>query len=86
MAATAASEGPRELLLFIAMVSMSLGFMNLLPIPPLDGGKVLIEIIQLMVRRPIPTRVQNGISYLGLAFFLLVFCFALKNDLSTLFF
>ena len=81
MASEAAASGPDELLLFVAAISMSLGFMNLLPIPPLDGGKILIELIQLVVRRPLSVRAQNIVSYVGLAFFLFVFVFVLRNDL-----
>lgn len=80
----AASSGIYELVLVAACVSMSLGFMNLLPIPPLDGGKILIEIIQLAIRRPLPQKVANGISYVGLAFFLFIFAFALRNDIVNL--
>lgn len=83
-ASQAASSGVNDLLLFIAMVSMSLGFMNLLPIPPLDGGKILIEIVQLVIRRQLSVRVQAYISYVGLAFFLFIFVFALKNDVVRL--
>lgn len=81
MASEAASAGPVDLALLVAAVSMSLGFMNLLPIPPLDGGKIVIEVIQLITRRPVSTRVQNAVSYVGLAFFLVIFVMALRNDL-----
>ncbi len=80
MASDAAASGPNELLLFAAAISLSLGFMNLLPIPPLDGGKILIELIQVVLRRPISPRAQNAVSYVGLAFFLFIFCFAMRND------
>ncbi len=84
-ASQAAASGPFDLAIFLAMVSMSLGVMNLLPIPPLDGGKIVIEVIQLVIRRPLSKRVQNAVSYVGLAFFLFLFVFALKNDLVRLF-
>jgi regulator of sigma E protease len=83
-ASQAAASGPVDLMLFVAMVSMSLGFMNLLPIPPLDGGKILVEVIQLVSRRTLSVRVQNWISYAGLAFFLFIFCFALRNDIVSI--
>ena len=60
---------------------MSLGFMNLLPIPPLDGGKILIEIVQLIIRRPLSIRAQTIVSYVGVAFFLFIFVVALRNDI-----
>ncbi len=81
MASEAASAGPIDLALLVAAVSMSLGFMNLLPIPPLDGGKIVIEIIQLIIRRPVSVKAQNVVSYVGLAFFLFIFVFALRNDI-----
>lgn len=81
MASEAASTGPFTLMVFAAAVSMSLGFMNLLPIPPFDGGKILIELIQLAIRRPLSARAQNGLSYVGLAFIVFVFVVVLKNDL-----
>ena len=81
MAAEAAESGLYDLALIVAAISMSLGFMNLLPIPPLDGGKILIEVIQLVIRRPLSARVQAIVSYVGLAFFLFVFVFVLRNDI-----
>ncbi len=81
MASEAASEGINTLLLFVAAVSMSLGFMNLLPIPPLDGGKVLIEVVQAVIRRPLSVRAQRYVSYVGLAFFVVIFVYALRNDI-----
>lgn len=81
MASQAAAMGLVELASLAGAVSMSLGFMNLLPIPPLDGGKILIEIIQLIIRRPLSMKVQNIISWIGLAFFLFIFVFVLRNDI-----
>ena len=81
MASEAAGAGVLDLVLLAASISMSLGFMNLLPIPPLDGGKIVIELIQALIRRPLPLKVQNAISYAGLAFFLFVFVVVMRNDL-----
>jgi len=81
MASEAASAGAFELVLFCAVISMSLGFMNLLPIPPLDGGKILVEIVQVLMRRQLSMRVQTIIGYAGLAFFLFIFIVVLRNDI-----
>ena len=81
MAAEAASTGLYNLMMFAAAISMSLGFMNLLPIPPFDGGKILIEIIQLIIRRPLSMRAQSALSYLGVGFMIFVFVVVLKNDI-----
>ena len=81
MASEAASSGLYDLAILAAAVSMSLGFMNLLPIPPLDGGKILIEVIQLVLRRPLSAKAQTVLSCIGLAFFLFVFVVVLRNDI-----
>ena len=80
MASEAAKSGPVDFLYLMAALSLSLGFMNLLPIPPLDGGKIVIELVQLVSRRRIPERIQVGLSYAGLALTLLLFAFVLRQD------
>ena len=66
MSSQAAAAGPATFLSFAALISFSLGFMNLLPIPPLDGGKLVIEIIQKIVGREFPLKVQTIVSYVGI--------------------
>lgn len=85
MTGEAASEGAYDLAVVVAAISVSIGFMNLLPIPPFDGGKILIEAIQLVIRRPLPPRVVNALNYLGVAFLVFVFLFVLRNDVLRLF-
>lgn len=80
VASQAARSGPSDFVFLMAAVSLSLGLMNLLPIPPLDGGKILIELVQLVSRRRVPARVQNGLSYVGLALFLALFFVVLRQD------
>lgn len=81
MSAQAAAQGPTTFLMLAALISFSLGLMNLLPIPPLDGGKLIIEIIQAVTRREVPLNVQSAISYVGVALFLALFVFVLRNDI-----
>ncbi len=81
MSSQAAAAGLSTYLCFAALISLSLGFMNLLPIPPLDGGKLLIEVIQALLRREIPIKVQNIISYVGVVLFLLLFVYMLRSDI-----
>lgn len=50
---------------FIALLSLSLGIMNILPIPPLDGGKVLVELVERIGGRPLGRRLQIGLSLAG---------------------
>ena len=85
MTSEAASSGTYELALIVGVISMSLGFMNLLPIPPFDGGKIMIEIIQLAIRRPLPQKAIVVLSYVGMAFILFIFVVVLRNDIARLF-
>jgi len=85
MASEAASSGLLDIIALLAAVSMSLGFMNLLPIPPLDGGKILVETIQAVLRRPLSTKAQAAVSYVGVAFFVFVFVVVLRNDIMRFF-
>ena len=72
--ANAAKAGPLQYAWMIALLSLSLGVMNILPIPPLDGGKVLMEVIEKVARRPIRKELSYAISGLGtLLLFSLIF-------------
>lgn len=65
MASDAAKAGPLEYAWLIALLSLSLGAMNILPIPPLDGGKVAVEIVERIAGRPLGRRFSLGISAAG---------------------
>ncbi len=80
MSAQAAAAGPAVFLSFAALISFSLGFMNLLPIPPLDGGRLLIEAIQALTRRTVPLRVQSAISIVGIVLFGALFLYMFRAD------
>lgn len=84
MSAQAASLGASTYLAFAALISLSLGFMNLLPIPPLDGGKFIIEIIQAITRREVPMRVQTALSLAGIILFGFIFVYVLRGDILRL--
>lgn len=81
MSSQAAAAGPATLLSFAAIISFSLGFMNLLPIPPLDGGKLLIEIIQKIRGHELSLKTQNIVSYIGIGLFALLFVYMLRSDI-----
>jgi len=63
--ANAVTEGPLSYAWLIAVLSLSLGVMNILPIPPLDGGKIASEVVEALMRRPIPRRVSLAFSATG---------------------
>ena len=71
-------------LFFLALVSISLGALNLLPIPMLDGGHLLYYVVELIRRKPLSDTVKSAGLYVGLAFVLILMAIALTNDISRL--
>jgi len=65
MAGDAANAGPLSYAALIAMLSLSLGVMNILPLPPLDGGKIALELLERVMGRPLPRSVTIGFSAAG---------------------
>lgn len=78
----AADQGLLSLLSIAIAISVSLGIMNLLPIPPLDGGKIVIELIQKLVRHQLPERANLYLSFAGIAFFMLLFVYLTFQDIG----
>lgn len=75
-----------SLLSFVAMLSASLGIMNLIPIPPLDGGRFIIEVVQKIIRRPISLHLLNGLSMAGMALFIIFFLVMMNQDIQRFIF
>ena len=71
-----------EALEFMAMISVSLGIMNLLPIPPLDGGRFVVEIFQKGTRKTVSQKAMNYMSMAGMALFLGFFLIMLNQDIQ----
>ena len=69
---------------FLALLSISLGVLNLLPIPVLDGGHLLYYSIEAVIRRPVPERIQAWGLQLGLLLISGVMVLAIYNDVSRL--
>jgi len=69
---------------FLALISISLGVLNLLPIPVLDGGHLLYYSIELVKGGPIPERLMEIGQQIGLALLVMLMAFALYNDISRL--
>lgn len=82
MSKTAFEAGFTNVLSFMAMISTSLGIMNLIPIPPLDGGRFIIEIIQKIRGRNVSVRAMNMVTIAGMALFLGFFAIMLNQDIS----
>lgn len=69
---------------FLALLSISLGVLNLLPIPVLDGGHLLYYTIEAVIRRPVPERIQAWGLQLGLLIISGIMMLAIYNDVSRL--
>jgi regulator of sigma E protease len=72
-------------LTFLALISISLGVLNLLPIPPLDGGQLMYYSIELLKGSPASERAMELGQRLGIALLLMLMAFAFFNDLNRLF-
>ena len=85
VAGETATLGPEFYLGFLALLSISLGVMNLLPIPVLDGGHLLFYAIEAVIRRPVPERIQAFGLQLGLLLISGIMVLAIYNDVSPYF-
>ena len=82
----AAKKGPLNLLYLVSMISINLGIMNLLPIPALDGGRMIFLLIEMISRRRLPKKIEDTINAVGL-FILLGLSFVIMiKDIFTLIF
>ena len=74
-----------SILELMSLISVSLFIMNLLPIPILDGGIILIAIIEAITRRKISPKIQYYIQFIGIAFIIFVLIIGLSGDISYFF-
>jgi regulator of sigma E protease len=74
-------EGPLLVLQFIGLISLALAIFNLIPLLPLDGGHILFALIE-KVRGPLRREAYERASLVGILLILLVFMFALHNDIG----
>ncbi|NTU88561.1 MAG: PDZ domain-containing protein [Actinobacteria bacterium] len=81
-AKAAADMGILAVVLMTVAISVSLGLMNLLPLPPLDGGKILVEFIQKIIRRDISPKVTNYLTIVGVVFVGFLFIYLLFQDIG----
>ena len=81
---TASSGGMNALLGLMALLSVNFGLLNILPLPVLDGGHVLIAIVEGLIQRDLPTKVKLGFLQVGLFFFLFLFIIIMINDIQRL--
>ena len=78
----ATALGFNGVLNFLALLSINLGIVNLLPIPALDGGKLLLNIIEAIIRRPIPEKAEGIVTMIGFMILLVLMILVTWNDIQ----
>jgi len=81
----AKTNGFYEFIYMLALISLSLGITNLLPIPALDGGKILILIIELIRKKPLKEQTEINIQLLGFAILIALSIYVTYNDVLRIF-
>jgi regulator of sigma E protease len=84
VAASSAESGFASWLSFLALLSVSLGALNLLPIPVLDGGHLLFFAVEALTGKAVPEKVQAFGYQIGLMMVLSLMAFAIYNDVARL--
>lgn len=85
MAGDAVRGGFVPFLEYLALISIAIGFMNLIPVPVLDGGQLVVLGLEGLRGRDFSERTKNWIGKAGFGLMLVVFAFAMNNDLTRLF-
>jgi regulator of sigma E protease len=84
MSGEAAREGASSFVLLMAGVSLNLAIFNLLPIPILDGGQMLLLAVEMLMRRELGQRVREMVARAGFVFLMMVVVFVIYNDISKI--
>lgn len=83
-AAKTADTGLASFLIFLALLSLSLAIINIMPFPVLDGGHLVIILIEAAIKREIPIKVKIAIQNLGFVLLLMLMAFIIYNDIISL--
>ena len=84
MSGESARGGLAVFISFMAFISVNIGFLNILPIPVLDGGHLVYIGIEAVIRRPLPSKLKLWIQQAGMVLLLLVMVLVMKNDVMRL--
>jgi regulator of sigma E protease len=85
LAGESARMGVDAFLAFMALISINLAVLNLLPVPVLDGGQFLFLVAEGLARRPLPLKLRERLTMVGLVLIVLLMGLAFSNDLRRLF-
>ena len=70
---------------FMALISVNLAFINILPVPGLDGGNIFYTQLKLLIRRPLTIRTRIVIQQIGMSFLLILMLTVMFNDINRFF-
>jgi regulator of sigma E protease len=85
LAGQQAKLGATNLLFFIALISVNLAILNILPIPVLDGGHLLFFAIEMIIGKPVSIRVREVAQQAGMFVLILLMIFVFYNDITRIF-
>ncbi len=74
-----------NMLNIILLLSVNLGILNLLPIPALDGGRLVFLLLEVIRKKPVPPEKEGIVHFVGLVFFMVLMVVVLFNDLVNIF-
>ena len=80
----AAREGPSAFFMLMSMVSLNLAIFNLLPIPILDGGTIILLLVEMTMQRDLSLNVKEAVFKLGFVAIMVIVAFAIYNDISKI--
>ncbi|VNB77332.1 RIP metalloprotease RseP [Streptococcus pneumoniae] len=82
----AAKNGIENILYFLAMISINIGIFNLIPIPALDGGKIVLNILEAIRRKPLKQEIATYVTLAGVVIMVVLMIAVTWNDIMRLFF
>ena len=82
----AAKNGIENVLYFLAMMSINIGIFNLIPIPALDGGKIVLNILEAIRRKPLKQEIETYVTLAGVVIMVVLMIAVTWNDIMRLFF
>ena len=85
LAGESARMGLDPFLAFMALISINLAILNLLPVPVLDGGQLLFLLAEAVIRRPLPLKLRERLTAVGMVLIVLLMGLAFSNDIRRLF-
>ncbi|WP_247929005.1 RIP metalloprotease RseP [Streptococcus mitis] len=82
----AAKNGIENVLYFLAFISINIGIFNLIPIPALDGGKIVLNILEAIRRKPLKQEIETYVTLAGVVIMVVLMIAVTWNDIMRLFF